>query len=754
MFETIARTWRWVKRFYLFILPLRFSLLAIVVVALAFIVADQGRDVVRALAEDRARGWWLRIMLMVVATNLLAYAIWFWSRHLLRYRPHALKPDDPCARDSDLLLGAFPRWTKSLPRVLGLLVFVVVIVSFPVGVGVTFDARLPARMWWIMGWLALSAIVYWIFVVIRRRYMEGGETEIYTTVSAWKGLDAVTRRVLGSSLVLEIALFIWACAAPVTWWRLGVAAALVLIIAVWIPLGSYLVAVGQASRMPILTFLLLWAFAISRWQFVDNHEIRTLGKASGRRTLEVAFKEWHDRVKALPQYARDPGAEIPVIIVATEGGGIRAAYWTAAVLASLQDQVPGFAEHCFAISGVSGGSVGAAVFDLLLARRAEAANVFVDGKQSIPRDPANPLHSEAREVLGFDALSGTLAAMAQPDLLQRFLPLGFPDRAKALETGWEYGWRKAFDGGGDLMARPFLETMQKHPALPLLLMNGTLVESGDRIVTSNINLHPNLHFRNTFDSIEQMRRDVRVSTAALLSARFPYVTPAGTMENPRDGAKRLRGRIVDGGYYEVSGAATATAVADYVWRLNEAGVKVRPFVILIDYRDQIDREPSNGRPFCPAPGECGPRWPKRLSFFATEVLSPLWALANARGARGEQAVGDLVQMMGDVNVAEFRLLPRYVPLPLGWVLSQRAQDSIDWSTACEGGNRTATHRVAEQLGVILPEQWRSATAQRAIAAMNGYVPRGVPCIRSGESLIPSCARAGCGEMADGQGESR
>lgn len=749
MFNSIARAWYWLKRFYVFILPLRFSLLAIVVVALAFLVADQGRDIVRALAEDRARGWWFRIIMLVVATNLLAYAVWFWSRHLLRYRPHGLKPDDPCVRPTDLLLGAFPLWTKWLPRVLGLLAFVVMTIAFPLAVGVTFRANVPARMWWIVLWLVVSAIAYWCFVVLRRRVMpKHDRDDMYEAVSAWKSLDRVTRRVLLISLVLELALFIWATVAPVTWWVLGVAAALVLTIAVWIPIGSYLVAVGQASRVPVLTFLLLWGVAISRCQFVDNHEIRTLGDVPTRKTLDVAFQEWHTRVKALPQYAGRPDADIPVIIVATEGGGIRAAYWTAAVLASVQDQLPAFADHCFAISGVSGGSVGAAVFDSLLARRAEAA---------LPHDPVNrPLHREAREVLGFDALSGTLAALAQPDLLQRFVPLGFPDRARALETGWEYGWRKAFrkeNDGGNLFAQPFVETMQKHPRLPLLLMNGTLVESGDRIVTSNINLHPNLHFRNAFDSFGQIRHDVRVSTAALLSARFPYVTPVGTIENPKSGGPR--GRVADGGYYEVSGAATASEVADFVLRQRAAGLKVHPFIVVIDYREQIDnRPPTDARPFCPATGQCGPRWPKQLTFFATEVLSPAWAVLNARGARGEQAVGDLVQLVGDGAVAEFRLLPRYVPLPLGWVLSQRAQDSIDWSAACEGGNRTATHRIAEQLAVDLPESWRNMTAEAARGAMRSYVPGGVPCSRAGGSRIPSCVNAGCGQVSAAQGESR
>jgi hypothetical protein len=718
----MSRLWRALKRFYVFILPIRFSLLAILVIGLALLVSDQGRDIMRALAEDRIGAWWLRVIMLVVATNLLAYAIWFWTRHLLRYRPHSGNPCDP----SHGLLEDFPVWTKWLPRVLGLVVFLLVIAAFPRAIGITFDADVPLLMWGIVALLTLSAIVYWLFVVKRL----GGEiaTTRYTAVSAWKNLDPITRRVLLISFVLEVALFLWALLAPVSWWVLGVAAALVLTIAVWIPLGSYIVAVGEAYRVPILTFIMAFGLLISPLSCVDNHEIRTLGPVAKRTTIDEAFTQWHTRVSARPEHAGR--ATIPMVIVATEGGGIRAAYWTAAVLASLHDTMPAFSDHCFAISGVSGGSVGAAVFESLLVRRAGTPS------------PA-PLHADARKVLEFDALSGTLAALSQPDLLQRFIPLNFPDRAKALERGWENGWEQHFEDETNVMAQPFVETLKKHPTLPVLLMNGTLIETGDRIITSNVALRPNPHFRNAFDSFDAIGRDVRTSTAALLSARFPYVTPVGTMVDMVRGGKRRR--IADGGYFEVSGATTAAEVADFVMRQNVMP-KVQPLIVLIDYRDreQIDRKATESRPFCPAPGTCGPSSKKDKTFFATEIWSPIAGLLSARGARGSQAVGDAVQLMReDAYIAEFRLLPRYVPLPLGWVLSQRAQDSIDWSAGCEAGNRTATERVAAHIRVQLRPGWMNAPSVAARNAMNSYVPGGVPCNGDGATAL-SCNNEGCG----------
>jgi hypothetical protein len=56
----------------------------------------------------------------------------------------------------------------------------------------------------------------------------------------------------------------------------------------------------------------------------------------------------------------------PLFIVAAQGGGFYAAYHSALSLARLQDACSEFSDHVFAISSVSGGSLGAAVFTELL----------------------------------------------------------------------------------------------------------------------------------------------------------------------------------------------------------------------------------------------------------------------------------------------------------------------------------------------------------------------------------------------------
>ena len=43
-----------------------------------------------------------------------------------------------------------------------------------------------------------------------------------------------------------------------------------------------------------------------------------------------------------------------MVVVAAAGGGVRASYWTAAILGKIQDMYGDFGKHVFAISAVSG----------------------------------------------------------------------------------------------------------------------------------------------------------------------------------------------------------------------------------------------------------------------------------------------------------------------------------------------------------------------------------------------------------------
>src|SRR5438552_8763158 len=116
--------------------------------------------------------------------------------------------------------------------------------------------------------------------------------------------------------------------------------------------------------------------------------------------------------------------------------------------------------------------------------------------------------------------------------------------------------------------------------MPSLFVNGTLVEKGNRIITSNLQVTNN--FLDAQDAAQKLTGqhldatkvgcDIPLSTAAHMSARFTFVSPAGRFP---DGS-----HIVDGGYFENSAATTALEIATRIkdWcafkKISNVDVKV------------------------------------------------------------------------------------------------------------------------------------------------------------------------------------
>ncbi|HEX8154744.1 MAG TPA: hypothetical protein VF698_16550 [Thermoanaerobaculia bacterium] len=693
----LSRFWRKLRLLYLLLLPVRFSILALAVAAFAFTLSDQGRDIIRALSEVDPvlhRAHWGRIAVFLLLLNVLAYQIWFWSRQMLRVEPPPPGPDDRLfGRAPDPQEAEHRGFAMWLPRVLAVLLFIALGFAFW-NVRETYDDDVQTVTPIIVGLIALSLAAFLVLVILRRRWLErrrdGGGHIGHVPPRA---LAKSTRLILGAFLLLAVVFFIASTINPTGLMGLGAGALVLLVLSLWVPFGSVIVYAGMRMRIPILTFLVLEALLVS--PLADrNHVVRTVASPANidaRPTVDEKLMEWYGRVA--PQYPA--GADIPVFIVATEGGGIRAAYWTAAVLDSLQDTNPLFRRNLFAISGVSGGSLGTLTFTSLLAEPSLRA----------------PMHATGSQALSSDFLTPTLAALSQSDLLQRFLPFGFPDRERALEEGWEVGYRDVVKQ--PTFARGLLELYSRNRELPSVFINGTMVETGDRVITSNCRIRPRagggvtplLVFRNAFDGFELLGRDLPMSAAAGMSARFTYVSPGGRIPK-RDG--KLLAHVVDGGYFENSGAVTAAELVTLVnvvarrqqWRLV-------PVVILIDY----EQCPACPDPYGPFAFGDRPDNPLKADRWAAEVLSPLRALLDTRGARGDQAVGDVRTEATFVDalrvgsklpsVIEFRLVQRQVPMPLGWVLSVQARHAIDGAVE-SNGNRWARNTVAQWLLTAAP----------------------------------------------------
>jgi hypothetical protein len=88
----------------------------------------------------------------------------------------------------------------------------------------------------------------------------------------------------------------------------------------------------------------------------NMHSVRTI--AAGQPAATAAQGRLSKHIDAWLEARRSEiesaGSPYPVFIVSAEGGGIRAAFWTAGLLGAIQDVEPAFADHVLGISGVSG----------------------------------------------------------------------------------------------------------------------------------------------------------------------------------------------------------------------------------------------------------------------------------------------------------------------------------------------------------------------------------------------------------------
>jgi hypothetical protein len=110
----------------------------------------------------------------------------------------------------------------------------------------------------------------------------------------------------------------------------------------------------------------------------------------------------------------------------------------------------------------------------------------------------------------------------------------------------------------------YYEHWKPEGTAPALILNTTVVETGERLVLSPFNIdRPDLKDIRTVACKKKDNKEIDfpLSTAAILSARFTIVTPAGWFNRcDKQNGETLpsqKARLVDGGYFENSGISTA-----------------------------------------------------------------------------------------------------------------------------------------------------------------------------------------------------
>ena len=360
------------------------------------------------------------------------------------------------------------------------------------------------------------------------------------------------------------------------------------------------------------------------------------------------------------------GSPYPVFIVSAEGGGIRAAFWTAGLLCAIQDAEPAFSDHVLGISGVSGGSLGAATFAALVG---EAQRNAIDVPQSA--GDMGPLQTLAGQVLGRDYLSPVLATMLIPDAAACLLHGEWAqDRAAVLERTFELGWRQAV--GTDAFQDP-MTALWRDDAIhrvPTLFMNSTEAASGRRIVNSPVVLDPGLSSALSLP-VTIPPHTLRLSTAVLLSARFPAISPIANLgETAEDGPLH----VVDGGYVDNSGTLTAAEIVESLAasaerlgladRIRTVAIVITDEPIALNKQESLaDRRSQSGI----------------VSTAVGAVLAPFETLNHVRKAlstKHRESLTALIHGRGGEVLDGFALKASRMEFPLGWMLAPATRSAL------------------------------------------------------------------------------
>lgn len=435
---------------------------------------------------------------------------------------------------------------------------------------------------------------------------------------------------------------------------------------------------GIENKIPSLTILIVLLVVFSWFNANDNHRIRQLGVTENRTLppLETEFKNWlkSDNRKDLEEYEKSP-----VYLVATQGGGIFAAYHAATALSKLQDSIPNFSQHIFAISSVSGGSLGASAFSSLV-------------KENVTATKKEKIEQKAKDLFSENLLSPLLSMGLFPDFVQRFLfwRIYEWDRAIGLEVAFERAWddtqkTEPSQNYENPLKKSYYSHWDANGIAPALVINTTQVESGEPLRISPFEIPFPEGDENIFDPVDPKDKDknidFRLSTAASLSARFPFVTPVAWYEktqknidnppkdnNPPEDTK-VESRLADGGYFDNSGVSTLLDIGRTLEKVKkETG---RKFEVI--YLSIVDSPDNSSNDETKNPG-------------LNEVGSPIRTVINVRMARGKNVAKQAQYLLNDGIKDPFKDKFRSIylnkkpdsgKLPLGWLLSQSSREAID-----------------------------------------------------------------------------
>jgi len=418
-------------------------------------------------------------------------------------------------------------------------------------------------------------------------------------------------------------------------------------------------------------------------QWTERHRVALIEKKS---TIKESFADKASVRDYFIQWVKDrdtlirKSKEFPVYFVLSDGGASRSGYWVASVLGKLEDTSQhDFSKHLFCLSGASGGSVGNAAFYTLLKNAADRPDKNL---------PNNQLFCQAgKEYLRSDFLTYTLSRMLGHDFFVPMLPFDTRgDRAKALTDALEQAPDDSVLLKNQLQV-PFSELAvyknRVNTKLPILCVNTTRMQDGQPSVISTIAIDP-FTFNNRIDVLARLNnnRDMKLSTAVVLGASFPYVSPAGRIDGLKflkNGPTEFPFYFVDGGYVDNSGAGV---VHEMIIKLNSLRDS-----ICRSNTDTILRSNCQKITFYVMHISNGPEGDillKKVNPFVNDLAAPIKTLMGAYGVQTSINDSRLKNYLSGLygNGLHYKPINLYRPqeplkYSMNWVISGRTLDSMD-----------------------------------------------------------------------------
>jgi len=375
-----------------------------------------------------------------------------------------------------------------------------------------------------------------------------------------------------------------------------------------------------------------------------------------------------------------------------------------------------FGRHVLAGSGVSGGSLGLALY--------AAQRRIWEAKP--PTERCSPGRADQmRRILSGDFLAPMMAGLLFADAPMGLIPFvaRTQDRNDALARAIVQRWAAEFPDdieASHLLGLPLPSALPAmhgastgQSAQPALYLNATAVETGRRVVASNVTLgtmpaDPLLYENRVGRGTRLLTAQTSLLDAALHSARFPGVSPAGrvlacshyagagagadgqtacTQESAPYGLDVWM-HLVDGGYFENSGLET---LGDAMQVLRQPGDRsihgeMPPtYLIAISNDRNTPAQCAFPTPRVAAdtmfsvPMEASPS--RRVGDPAGGVSAAWQALLQVREGRARLELERSIRRYGCRNVVEWSLgsvLRKDAEEPaLGWMLSAASMRAMD-----------------------------------------------------------------------------